>query len=194
MNAENHGLIDNFFGRHTTLTDDVKNYLHENFTPIAFKARDFIVEAGAIDNYFYLVLSGVQAIYIINGKGEKVILGFSYHGSPSGAFDSFITQKPSAMFLEALTDSQLLRISRDRFEALFERFPEFYQWRSAFIESILFGRLSRETEMLTFTARERFDAFMKRCPDELLQIPQKYLASYLNMQPETFSRLRAERN
>lgn len=186
-------LIKSFF-KGIQISEQALKFLTSNFNEVEFKAREFIMEAGNVEKYFYLVLSGVQAIYIINSKGEKVILGFSFHGSPSGVFDSFITQKTSSLFLEALTPSQLLRISRDRFEQLFQDFPEFYKWRANFIEQILFGRLSRETEMLTYTAKERFDAFMKRCPPDLLQIPQKYLASYLNMQPETFSRLRAERD
>ena len=43
-------------------------------------------------------------------------------------------------------------------------------------------------------SKEKYDAFISRCPKELLVIPQKYLASYLGMTPETFSRLRAQRN
>ncbi|MEM6738452.1 MAG: Crp/Fnr family transcriptional regulator, partial [Bacteroidota bacterium] len=122
------------------------------------------------------------------------IAGFSYRGEQSGVFDSFVTQKSSALFLEALTSSTLLAISRTDFKQLFEQFPEFYKWEARFLEQILIGRFSREKEMLTYNAKERFDAFMERCPKELLDIPQKHLASYLNMKPETFSRLRALRD
>ena len=96
--------------------------------------------------------------------------------------------------MEALTPSRLIAINKQKYDELFERFPEFYRWRTHFMETILFGRGSREVEMLTLSAKERFDAFIKRCPEELLQIPQKYLASYLNMKPETFSRLRSIRD
>jgi len=153
-----------------------------------------MVEAGSVAKYFYLVVEGVQAIYIISEKGDKVIAGFSYQGEQSGVFDSFITQKPSKLFLEAITPSRLIAISKKDFEALFQEFPEFYEWEAKFLEQILFGRLDRESEIISFSAKERFDAFMKRCPPELLEIPQKYLASYLNMKPETFSRLRAMRD
>ena len=193
MNPHHQSVISSVFGEHKG-TPSVFSFLLDHFSEVEFKSHELIVEAGNVEKYFYLVLSGVQAIYLINAKGEKVILGFSYQGSPSGVFDSFITQKPSSLFLEALTDSAMLRLSKDQFDVVFERFPELYMWRTHFIEHILFGRLSRERELLTNTAKERFDLFMQRCPKELLQIPQKYLASYLHMQPETFSRLRAERD
>jgi CRP-like cAMP-binding protein len=54
------------------------------------------------------------------------------------------------------------------------------------------GRFHREVELLTQSAEARYRAFIARRPDELLQIPQKYIASYLNMTPETFSRLRSK--
>jgi CRP-like cAMP-binding protein len=93
--------------------------------------------------------------------------------------------------LEALKPSKLLAISKSDYDSMFKKHPRFYVWGHHFFQDILFGRLSREVELLTLTAEQRYIAFMQRCPDELKVIPQKYLASYLNMKPETFSRLRA---
>ncbi|NQZ44711.1 MAG: Crp/Fnr family transcriptional regulator [Flavobacteriaceae bacterium] len=158
--------------------------------PCTFKQNELITEAGRMEKYFYVVVEGVQAIYLLNQKGEKVVLGFSYAGSPSGVFDSFLDQKPSDTFLEALKPSTLLAIDRRDYRALFEN-PAFHEWAHHFFRDILFGRVYREVELLTLSAEARYIAFMKRCPDDLKVIPQKYLASYLNMKPETFSRLRA---
>lgn len=156
-----------------------------------FKQNELITEAGSLEKHFYIVVSGVQAIYLLNQKGEKVVLGFSYAGSPSGVFDSFIYQKPADTFLEALKPSKLLALSLKNYQSLFNQQVDFYKWGYQFFQDILFGRLFREVELLTLSAEERYIAFMRRCPDELKVIPQKYLASYLNMKPETFSRLRA---
>lgn len=156
-----------------------------------FKQYDFLTEAGAVENYFYFVLEGVQAVYVLNEKGEKIVLGFSYTGSPSGVFDSFSTRKPSTLFLEALKPTRVLGITYTDYQTVFQRFPGAHEWGHAFFKNVLLGRLSREIELLTLDTRERYLAFMQRCPEELKVIPQKHLASYLNMKPETFSRLRA---
>ncbi|MEP0984638.1 Crp/Fnr family transcriptional regulator [Ekhidna sp.] len=187
-------LIDLNFGKYTSISEAAYEYLFDNYHLKKCLAREMIVESGNRAKYFYFVLSGVQALYLLNEKGEKVILGFSFQNSVSGAFDSFISGKPSHFFLEALTPSEMIGITKSKFDELFERFPEFYRWRAHFMEEILLGRISREVEMMTLSAKDRFDAFIKRCPPELLQIPQKYLASYLSMKPETFSRLRALRD
>lgn len=151
----------------------------------------FITEAGAIERYFYVVKEGVQMLYIIDSKGEKAVMAFSYTGDVSGVLDSFIKQRPSNYFLEALTPTTMWCMNLDNYNHLFERYPEFYVWARHFLEGILVGRGMREVEILTMSAKERYTRFMRRCPPELLEIPQKYLASYLNMAPETFSRLRA---
>lgn len=187
-------MIEANFGKYTAISESAQKYLFENFNLKEYNSRELLVEAGQVARYFYLVISGVQVLYLIDGKGEKVVLGFSFGGTVSGIYDSFLEQMPSSYFLEALTPSRLIAINREQYLKLFELFPEFNQWRIQFMEGILFGRGKREVELLTLSAKDRFDAFVKRCPKELLQIPQKYLASYLNMKPETFSRLRAKRD
>lgn len=161
------------------------------WTEKTFDKREFILQAGETERYFYVVAEGVQTIYILNTQADKVVLGFSYTGDPSGDYESFLYNKPSNYFVEALTASRMYAINLVQFESLFEWSPAFDRWGRIFHQKVLLGRASREVELLTKSAEERYVAFMKRCPEELLQIPQKYLASYLNMSPETFSRLRA---
>ena len=193
MNELKNQILKSFF-KEIPLTPQQEKEFLDLWKSFTFRQNELITEAGSIEKYFYVVLEGVQSIYLLNQKGEKVVLGFSYTGSPSGVFDSFIHQKPADTFLEALKPSKLLGISRSDYLGLFERHPDFYRWGYLFFQNILFGRLFREVELLTMSAEERYVTFMQRCPEELKVIPQKYLASYLNMKPETFSRLRASVN
>ena len=156
-----------------------------------YPKKGFLTEMGMVEQYFYVVIDGVQAIYLLDQKGDKCVLGFSYTGSPSGVYDSFLERAPSHYFLEALTDSSLLTLNYDNYQKLFTQFNSFDRWGRIFHQQVLAGRVKREVELLTLSAKERYQLFMRRCPPILQQIPQKYLASYLNMTPETFSRLRA---
>ncbi|NAY91781.1 cyclic nucleotide-binding domain-containing protein [Muricauda sp. JGD-17] len=189
MDDEQYQKLKAFFPN-ISFTEKEESHFRSLWSIRSFSQYDLITEAGSIERYFYFVLEGVQAIYVLNEKGEKVVLGFSYSGSPSGVFDSFIGQQPSQTFLEALKPSKMLAITQTDYLSLFEKHSGFYVWGHDFFQNILFGRLSREVELLTLAAEQRYKAFMQRCPDELKVIPQKYLASYLNMKPETFSRLR----
>lgn len=161
----------------------------EMWRPIEFKRNTFMTEAGSIERRFYVVINGVQAVYFLDQKGKKVVIGFSFNGSYSGIYDSFMDVEPSGFFLETMTDSELYYITRDQYESLFSEFKGFDRWGRIVHGELLRGRVKRELELSTMTSEERFRIFMKRCPKPLREIPQKYLASYLNMTPETFSRL-----
>ena len=84
---------------------DLKRETHsiffEMWEEVDFKRHDFITEAGAIDRYFYVVVTGVQCIYIIAPNGDKQVIGFSFDGSFSGVYDSFVFKTPSHYFLES---------------------------------------------------------------------------------------------
>ncbi len=187
-------LVAKFFALDPQEDREMLDYLADILVLKTFNSRELITEAGRQERYFYIVEEGVQGLYLINSSGDKVVLAFSFAGSPSGVYDSFIDEKPSSLFLEALRPSRMYGLSKPHFDQLFIRFPKMTHWKAQFFESILLGRLSREVELLTMSARERYDVFVARCPPPLLSIPQKYLASYLNMTPETFSRLRSVRD
>ncbi|MCB9225097.1 MAG: Crp/Fnr family transcriptional regulator [Crocinitomicaceae bacterium] len=164
----------------------------EQWQEDSFERYEFITEAGKIERYFYIIESGVQIIYILDHSGNKRVLGFSFDGSYSGVYDSFLDQKPSSYFIESLTPSKVLKIDKSQYNSFFENYPEFEHWGRIIHAKLFVGRVEREIELITLTAKERFEVFSKRCPEPLKNIPQKYLASYLNMTPETYSRLRAE--
>ena len=156
-----------------------------------FRKDALLIAPPAVETHFYFVLSGVQRLYYLSPEGNEVVLGFTFQHEFSGAYDSFVRQTPAQSHLQALTNSELLAIGVADMNELFDRYHCVERWGRLFLQEILFGRVLREVELSTRTAEERYRDFIKRSPAPLRQIPQKHLASYLNMTPETFSRLRA---
>lgn len=172
------------------LSVETHPYFFEAWSEKVYEKGALITEAGKTERNFSVVLQGVQGIYILTPKGDKRIIGFSFEGSFTGVYDSFLKEQPSSYFLEALSDTRIVSITKASYDQFFELYPEFNYWGRIAHQELLIGRVKREIELITLTAQERYDAFMKRCPKQLLDIPQKYLASYLNMSHETFSRMR----
>ena len=191
MIQDHTSLLQNAF---RPLNLDPTEHVHffNGWEEVEFPRHYFLTEAGKVERYFYVVIEGVQCVYILDTEGNKQVIGFSFDGSFSGLYDSFIKAKPTHYFLETLTPSRLLRTNLSSYESWFEHYPEFDRWGRIVHLELLIGRVDREVELITKTAAERFEIFMARCPDKLKEIPQKYLASYLNMTPETFSRMRAK--
>ena len=62
------------------------------------------------------------------------------------------------------------------------------------MEELLWGLGMREISVLSYSAEERYDRLLGNAPHILQLVPQKHLASYLGMTPETFSRIRKKRS
>jgi CRP-like cAMP-binding protein len=122
--------------------------------------------------------------------GEDICVGFAYDGSWSGEYASFITRKPARFDVVAITDSVLLGIRYADLQRLYQEVPVMERFGRLILEEVLVGRGVREVELLSLTAEERYRKLVARSPHLLQLVPQKDIASYLRMTPETFSRLR----
>lgn len=171
------------------LREEEMDALTAIWQPFECKRKTILTAAGETERYLYFVLEGVQrAFYIGNDKQEATIV-FMYPPSFSGVADSFLTQTPSTFFLETLTTSRFLRTSYKQIDELMDRFPEIRKMVLRLTAFILKGVLQRQMELQCFSAEEKFRALLKRSPHVLQIIPHKYLASYLGIDPATFSKL-----
>lgn len=159
----------------------------------ACSKQAFISRMGEVEDQFYIVKSGVQRMSFPH-DGEDVCVGFSYDGSWCGAFDSFVTRKPGRFDVRAVTDTVLYGIRYDELQDLYIELPIMERFGRLILEELVVGRATREIEQLSLSAEERYDRLVARSPKLLQLVPQKDIASYLRMSPETLSRLRARRS
>ena len=145
--------------------------------------------AGETERYLYFALEGVQRAFYIGNEKQEATIVFTYSPSFSGVADSFLTQTPSQFFMETLTASRFLRTTYKQINELMERYPNVRKMVLQLTAFILKGVLARQIELQCFSAEERFRALLKRSPHVLQIIPHKYLASYLGLDPTTFSKL-----
>lgn len=186
-------MLRNAFEQLVKLSDEEWQDAESRFVPVSFAKDEVITREGTIEPYFYFILNGVHRMYYVTPDGNEVVLGFSFDGNFSGAYDSFCMQKPAYLNIQSLTASEALAISFADFSYLLATYKNFERWGRLFAQLILFGRGKREIEMLCTTADERYNAFVQRMPANLQQIPLRHIASYLNMTAETLSRIRAKR-
>jgi CRP-like cAMP-binding protein len=173
------------------LTPEELEGICADWQPIECKRKTVLTAAGETERYMYFVLEGVQrAFYLGDGNLEATIV-FTYPPSFSGVADSFLTQTPSRYYLETLTASRLLRISHDEIQERIRRFPVLQTLLFRATAFALKGALERHIELQTYSNEEKFRTLLRRSPHILQLVPQKYLASYLGMDPTNFSKLLA---
>ena len=92
--------------------------------------------------------------------------------------------------METISATSGLRIHHRHLKQLYDEYKVFERWGRLFNEMILMGFGVFMRSLLADSAEERFNRLMTQSPHVFQLIPQKHLASYLGMTPETFSRMR----
>jgi CRP-like cAMP-binding protein len=156
--------------------------------PVQVQKKQIMRSAGEVEKSLYYVLKGVQKSYF-HFKEREHIIAFAYPPSFSGIPESFFTQTPSRYYLEAISDSELLKITYEEHEKFISRHREMETLFRKVTESFLDGVIQRQHEIMALNSEDRFRAFVKRSAPLLQLIPQKDIASYLKIDPSNFSKL-----
>ncbi|HXO74156.1 MAG TPA: hypothetical protein VN824_02975, partial [Puia sp.] len=93
-------------------------------------------------------------------------------------------------YVETLEPSVLLSLTREDLDRIYQQSTRIEKLGRLMTTRFVLEKEEWELECMRLDTRERFLRFVENNPDLMQRVPQKYLASYLNMKPETFSRLK----
>ncbi len=153
------------------------------------KRHEWLTAPGKKDTHLYFIEEGTFKIcYEI--EGEEVILGFGYPDTLLVDFPSFISETPSEFYIQALKAAKIVGIKKSDFNSFIKSQPSLSDFWRLTLERATLELIEREIDLLTPSPQVRFDRLMKRSPNVFQHIPNRHIASYLRMTPETLSRLK----
>lgn len=178
-----------FINQHIELTNEEFQTLASKLHPVSFDKKTRVVDIGDTATTIYFVLKGITRRYFYRGK-QEMITHLVKEGGIMGSVISFLTGEPSRYVLETIEPVTALAITKDDLESLFASNKKWEKFGRRIITAFFLQIEYHNMDMIKYSTKERFVNFMKQNPDLVLRVPQKYLASYLEIQPETFSRLK----
>lgn len=171
---------------------DILIKIHENNLweeDRVLKRNEYLNVKGRINTDLFYVVSGSLRVYVLDDVEEHTIR-FGYRNSFLGALDSFITNQPSSYSIQAIKKTELKVVSKDTFMNLIDSSFENQKLWQGVMGLLTFQQMERELDLLTSSPQERYNRVLKRSPQLFQEIPNKYIASYLRMTPETLSRIK----
>ncbi len=154
-----------------------------------FSRKELIVNFGEVDDYLNMMVSGIVAKYV-KVKNKEIILQLSTEGHIIQSEISFLTRTPSLVYLKALEPVTMISLRYDKMQDALNYFPKGERLGRLMMESMYVKKDERRYGMLSKSMRGRFIDYVTHQPQMLQRVPQKYLASYLNITSETFSRFK----
>lgn len=151
--------------------------------------NEYLKVSGSTDTNLYYISSGSLRIFVID-EAEEHTIRFAYSGNFIAALDSYITEKPSDLYIQALKKTGLKVISKKAYEDFIAGSEENQHLWNGILQQLVFQQMERERDLLTSSPQERYKRVLERSPRLFREIPSKYIASYLRMTPETFSRIK----
>ena len=161
------------------------------FKPQSVSKNTVLLNSGSICKTFYFVGSGCIRIYFIDKNGREKTRYVMLENHIGTALASFISQKPSIEFIEALDDSELLGISHADFYRLNDEIPGWKDFYRRMLEMAYTFQNKKIEQLVTLSARQRYDTVLKENPLLIQRVSNRVLASYLDIREETLSRLKS---
>jgi CRP-like cAMP-binding protein len=156
---------------------------------VHFDTGAYLAHTGRISTAVYFITTGIVRVFATNADKE-VSLDFAFAGQFSTAYASFITQTPSAVTLQAITPVTGFAFYYDALQELYKKDHPAERTGRLLAEYQYLRKYQRELSFLQYSAQERYLQLLEEHPQIVQQIPVKYIASYLGIEPESLSRIR----
>lgn len=182
-------VVRQFLNRYLNLSDEEIAAIAAHLTVRHFPRRAVLIREGEQEHYLNLVAKGILRKFFHKGS-EEVITQLADEGSLISSSVSFLSSTPSQYTIEALEPATLISLSKESLEKLYVQLPAMSRLSRLITTDLYLQKEQWEQDHICFDVRQRFMKFVQEQPELLQRVPQKYIASYLNIKPETFSRLK----
>ena len=176
--------------KYSTMTHDELDVLESILVPMKFGKNEMILKEGEVcENIYYIDRGVIRQFYFKNGKEVTEHLGSDR--SIFMCIESLFLETPTHLQVETIEPSVIYALPKHRLEQVaLHNVNIQILYRKILEESLILSQV--HADLVRFeTAGDRYKKMCKLMPQVVLRAPLVYIASYLQMTPETLSRVRA---
>ena len=181
--------IRNLFEQAVKLSDAEWKIFEDKLSYVEVRKGDFFISEGQVEFYMNFLIEGVTRTYYLS-KGQEYTLAINLPKSAFNSYTSFILRQPSVLSIEAITHSRAFRISYNDLEEVYNTLDSADRIGRKMVEMKYAEREQKELFLQTKSSEEFYDFLVSQNAELIQQVPQKYIASYLGITPESLSRIR----
>ena len=165
--------------------------LYASLRIVRFPKSTVVVAEGSVNDSIYLIRKGVWRTYALK-DAEEITLWFSTAGDYELAPWCVMKGLPSRYYISSSSESEAIEFRRDTIEKLCEMTPAFIGFLCDLYAGIFLHTDDFLVDFASPKASNRYLAFMEKMPEILKNVPQKEIARFLGVTPQSLSRIRAK--
>ena len=186
----NFDLLISNISRHISLTQDEATFFTSLLQSRFLKAGEFLLREGDVCRYETFVTQGCLKTYYQDDNGFEHILDFSIEQWWADDLYSLLTQTASRSNIKAIEDTQVLQISKNDLELLYQTVPKFERFFRIVFQNAFIAQRQQINLSLSASAEDRYILFLQQKPYASKRFSQKDIASYLGITPQFLSVLK----
>ena len=179
-----------YLKHNVSITDVIQEKLNKITVKKEIAKGAHILSEDSLKKQHIFVLDGCLRSFYRMENGKEVTLQFAIKNWWIGDYITLYTENKSILSIEAMTKSTILLINKVAIEQLYREHPEFETFQRKNMERRMAALQKRILNLLSLTAVEKYDQFIKEYAEFAQIIPNYQIASYLGITPESLSRVR----
>ena len=179
------------FGINSLNLQVLREFCEHEGKMVEYRKGDQLEREGDPARWFAFVTEGCFKYVKYAMSDDKAhITWFSFEGEFVCDYPTFLYDRPSQATIEAMVPSRVLRVTGQQLEQFFNQNMETMKLRAMIGEHILSQFRSRYLDLHCTTPRERYEMLLQRCPGIMKFLDLQDIASFLNVHPNTVSKIR----
>ncbi len=172
------------------MTEEDLALLNNMASPFARPKGTTLLEPDQICGHVFFLTKGFFRMYYVDPAGREINYRFTFANNFMVDFQSFLTQKPSRYYWQAMENAEGLSISYDHVQRAYQQSPNWDRFGRLMAEKV-YQQVNERIELLQFLSPEqRYLRVIATQPDLVQYVSQFQLSSYLGVTPESLSRIR----
>ena len=178
-----------FMSRNAPITKEEIALINSHTEEINLSKNEFLKEAGQQTPGVYYLTQGAMRSYFLN-DGKNVTWKFYFPGDLPTDYFSFLHQEPTKLSFVALTPTKIQLLPKTAITKLVKKLEKGKELENFFSRFAYLDVRQRAEQLLLLNPEQRYEKLVSRNPELVRELPAQHIATYLGIQPPSYSRLK----